>query len=159
MFFLTENAKIVQALNPAADAAGRAGSYISLKHVGKAYVVVNITQGNAATVPLTIEQATSTAGTGSKVITNAVQIWADLDTSTSDALVRAADAVNYTTDAGLKNKVVVFQIDPRSLDIANGFDCIVVKTGASNVANITSATYILTDLRYQQATPPSVLVD
>jgi hypothetical protein len=66
--------------------------------------------------------------------------------------------VSYTTDAGVKNKIVVFQIDPATLDIANGFDCIVVKTGASNVANITQAVYLL-DERYQQATPPTAIAD
>lgn len=156
---LPEATKIVQALAPAADAAGRTGQYVSLKNAARCFVVVNITQGNAAPVPLTIEQATTVAGAGSKPITNVVPIWADLDTSVTDDLVRATNAVSYTTDAGVKNKVVVFQIDARSLDVANGFDCIVVKTGASNVANITSATYIMTDLRFAQATPPSAIVD
>lgn len=156
---LPESTKIVQALAPAADAAGRTGTYVSLKNAGRCFVVASITQGNAATVALTIEQATAVAGTSSKAITNVVPIWADLDTATSDALVRATDAVSYTTDAGLKNKVVVFQIDPRSLDVANGFDCIVVKTGASNAANITSAMYVMTDLGYAGDIPPSAIVD
>lgn len=156
---LPEQTKIVQALAPATDAAGRTGAYVSMKNAARCFVVVSITQGNAAPVPVTIEQATAVAGTGSKVITNVVPIWADLDTSVTDDLVRAVNAVSYTTDAGVKNKVVVFQIDGRSLDIANGFDCIVVKTGASNVANITSAIYVMTDLRFSQATPPSAIVD
>lgn len=159
MLTLVEKAKIVEALAPAADAAGRTGDYVSLKNAGICNVVVHITQGNAATIALTIEQATVVAGTDSKVITNVVPIWADLDTAASDALVRATDAVNYTTDAGLKNKIVIFQINPRSLDVANGFDCITVKTGASNVANITQAMYIMTDLRYAQATPPAAITD
>lgn len=156
---LPEVTKIVQALTPAADAAGRTGAYVSMKNAGRCFVVVNIGQANAAPVPITIEQATAVAGTGSKAITNVVPIWSNLDTSVTDDLVRAANAVSYSTDTGIKNKVVVFQIDGRSLDIANGFDCIVVKTGASNVANITSAMYIMTDLRYAQATPPSAVLD
>ena len=114
---------------------------------------------NAATVGLTLEQSTNVAGAGAKAVTALVPIWADLDAATSDALVRAADAASYTTDAAVKRKVVVFEIVPEAaLDIAGGFDCIVVKTGASNVANITAAMYIAIP-RYQQATPPSIIVD
>lgn len=155
---LPEDMKIVTALAPAADAAGRTGAYISLKNANRAFVVVNITQGNAATVQLNILQATAVAGTGAKTITNAVPIWADLDAAASDALARATDAVNYTTDAGVKNKVVVFLIDPTTLDINNGFDCIAVQTGASNVANITQAMYFV-DAKFKQAIPLSVVVD
>ena len=155
---LPEKYKIVEAIAPAADAAGRTGDYVSLKNVNLAYVVVHITQGNAATVALTIEQATAVAGTGSKAITVSVPIWSNLDTATSDTLVRRTDAVSYTTDAAVKNKIVIFQIDPATLDVANGFDCIVVKTGASNAANITQAMYVL-DERYQQATPPAAITD
>lgn len=153
-----ENYKIVEAMPCATDAAGRTGDYISLKNTKMAWVIVDITQGNAATIALTIEQASAVAGTGSKAITLTVPIWANLDTAATDTLVRRTDAVSYTTDAGLKNKQVVFQIDPATLDLANGFDCITVKTGASNVANLTHANYIL-ETRYAQATPPAAITD
>lgn len=158
MFKIPEAMKPIQALAPAADAAGRAGAYISLKNVGKVYIIVNITQGHADTVKLTIEQATAIAGTGSKAITNVIPIYANLDTATNDTLTRATDAVEYTTNAALKNKQVVFCVDPAKLDINNGFDCIVIKTGASNAANITAASYIVENA-YQGATQPSVVVD
>ena len=67
--------------------------------------------------------------------------------------------MNYTTDAGVKNKMVIFEIDPASLDLANNFDCVYLSTGASNAANITAAYAILTDLRFASATPPSAIVD
>jgi hypothetical protein len=67
-------------------------------------------------------------------------------------------AATYTTDAAVKNKVVIFQIDPAALDQANGFDCIAVSTGASNAANITSAMLIGTP-RYAGPAQPSVLID
>jgi hypothetical protein len=121
--------------------------------------VATLAQGNAATVELSIKQAQDVEGTGAKVIDNAVPIWANLDVSVSDDLVRQTDAVNFTTDAALKNKVVIFQVDGASLDTNNDYDCIAVSTGASNVANITSALYVMTDLRYQQANPPSAIVD
>jgi len=158
-FTLPEEAKIVTCLAPAADAAGRTGAYVSLKNAFKAYIVAFITQGNAATILLTPLQASAVAGTGSKVLTANARIWADLDAATSDALARQTDALNFTTDAGVKNKIVVFEIDPASLDSANGFDCIGLSTGASNAANITSALFILTPLRYPAALPPSAVVD
>ena len=158
-FPLPENAKLVNLLAPAADAAGRAGAYVSLKNYTRAVLVAHIHQGNAATILLTPQQATAVAGTGAKAI-QASPIWANLDTATSDALVRVTtDAVNYTTDAALKFKLVVFQIDADSLDVDNGFDCVNLATGASNAANITAAWALLTGARYQQVTPPTAVVD
>lgn len=159
-FTFPEQFKIVEALAPATDAAGRtAGNAVSLKNYGKAWLMVNITQGNAATILLSLLQASAVAKTGGKVLTNAVRIWANLDTAASDTLVRATDAVNYTTDAGIKNKIIIFEIDPAYLDVANGFDCVYVSTGASNVANITSAYWLLSNPRFASQTPPSAIVD
>ena len=158
MFNLVEQAKIIQAITPQAGAA-ITGDYISLKNAEMAYIVVHMAQGAADICTITIEQATDVAGTGHKVITNVVPIWSNLDCVASDTLVRRTDAVNYALDAGIKNKVVVFQIDPSSLDVAGNFDCITVITSASNAANITSALYILTGLKYAGATPPSAIVD
>lgn len=156
---MPQQMKIVEGLAPAADAAGRSGAVVSLKNCGKCYIVAHITQGNAATIALTPKQSSAVAGTGKKVLANVVPIWADLDTATSDTLARATDAVNYTTDAAVKNKVVIFEINPAQLDTANNFDCISLDTGASNAANITQVLYYLTDLRYAQTTPPTATAD
>jgi hypothetical protein len=104
-------------------------------------------------------QAQDVAGTGAKVLANAVPIWSNLDTATSDTLIRRTDAVSYTTDAAVKNKQVIFEIDPALLDLNNGFDCVYVTTGASNAANITAGLFMLTELRYSQETPPSAIAD
>jgi hypothetical protein len=159
LFHLVEGAKLVRALKPATDAAGRTGQYISLKDAARVYIVVSIDQGNAATIALTPYQATAIAATGEKVIGKNVPIWANLDVATSDALVRQTDAANFTTDAAVKEKMVVFQIDAAALDVSNGFDCVVIKTGASNVANLTQAIYVLSKERYGQVTPPTALTD
>jgi hypothetical protein len=131
----------VTLLAPAADAGGRTGAvYVSLKNALKAFLVVHINQGNAATVAITPVQATAVAGTGSKVLTNNVPIWSNQDCVASSAYVRATDAANLTTSAGVKDKIIIFDIDPTlAMDMALGFDCISVTTGASNAANITSA--------------------
>jgi hypothetical protein len=41
-FRLWENGKVVQALAPAADAAGRTSAYFSLKNAHKAYIVASV---------------------------------------------------------------------------------------------------------------------
>lgn len=156
---LVEDAKIVQALFPATDAAGRTGVYISLKNARRVFIVAHIAQGAVNTIALTPFQATTVAGAGEKVLASVVPIWANLDAATSDALARATDAVNYTTDAAIKNKVVVFCIEAAALDVSNGFDCVTIKTGASNVANLTQAIYILDGVRYGGVTPPTAITD
>lgn len=141
----------------AADAAGRTGSYRSLRNAEKAWLVCRVNQGNAATVQFTPLQAQDVSGTGSKAI-NAVAIWSNLDTAASDALVSRTAAANYTTDADVKDKIVIFEIQPEvALDLANGFNHIAVQTGASNAANITSAELVMWG-KYQQATPPTSYV-
>lgn len=159
MIQIPEGAMVVDLLAPAADAAGRTSAvYPSLKNVNMAWIVAHITQGNAATIALAPKQATAVAGTDTKVLAKVVQIWANEDCAASDALVRQTAAVNFTTSAAVKNKIVVFQIDPSLLDVANDFDCIGLTTGASNAANITSA-LLICDMKFKAATPPSVVAN
>lgn len=156
---LWEQAQVIDLLTPAADAGGRTSSYFTLKNGHKAYVVCKVAQGNAAQVTFSPLQASAVAGTGSKAIGNA-PIVANLDTATSDALVAAAAAATYQTDAALKNKLVIFEIDPAEvMDVANRFTSIAVQTSASNASNVTEALLIITPLRFAQATPPSAAVD
>lgn len=154
---LAQTHKIVELMPLATDAAGRTSDWISLKNAIKATIVVQITQGNAATILLSLLQATAVAGTSSKAAP-AVPLWSNLDTAASDTLVRRTDAATYTTDAGVKNKIVVFDVDPSQLDADGGFDCIAFSTGASNVANITGAVAYL-EMKNAGATLPAVITD
>lgn len=148
----------VAMLEPAADAAGRTGNYISLKGAVRAFVFVYMNQAAANTVLLSVLQATAVAGTGSKVLANVSPIWTNLDANTAAAFTKQTSAVNYTTDAAVKKKWVIFQIEGSSLDIANGFDCIAISTGASAAANITAA-FALLEQRYVQNTPINAIID
>ena len=139
--------KFVDAIEPQAGAA-ITGNYISLKNVLKCLVVVHITQAAANTVAITLEQSTAVAGTSHTAITQVVPIWSNLDTGTSDVLVKRTNAVSYTTDAATNNKVIVFEVDATKLDA--GYDVLNVLTGASSASNITSAVYIC-ELRYSGA--------
>ena len=144
-------------LAPAADAAGRTSAYLSLKNALMAWIEVHINQGNAATVLLSPLQASAVAGTGTKAI-SAARIWTKLDEALT-AFTKQTEAATYTTDAGVKKKIVIFELDPAKVfDVANGFDCIAVSTGASNVANITSARLWIQQ-RYAGAVVSSPLTD
>lgn len=157
-FSLPIQSKWIECLAPATDAAGRTGAYASLKNAHKAYVVFHVTQGNAATIALSLLQATAVAGTSSKAGPS-VPIWANQDLAASDTLVAQTAGNSFTTSAAVKHKMVMFEVDPSYLDVANGFDCITISTGASNAANITQAWIVLVPIRYEQATPPTAMTD
>lgn len=153
---LVQSCNVVTLLKPAADAAGRTSAYCSLKNCLKAWVIVHVDQGNAATILLSLLQATAVAGTGSKAGPT-VDIWANEDTAL-DVFTKATSAATFTTSAAVKGKIVVFELRPDQLDTNGGFDCIAVSTGASNAANITSAMAIIYN-GFQQKNPPSALAD
>jgi len=144
-------------LNPATDAAGRTSTYVSLKTMLKAWIIAKVAQGNAATVLFSPLQAKDTSGTSSKAIA-AVPIWANQDTSGADGNTAQTAAATFTTSAALKNKRVIFEIQPETaLDVANGFNHIGISTGASNAANITTADIFYLPA-YAQASPPTIRV-
>jgi hypothetical protein len=148
---LIEKTQIVEAIAPQAGAA-ITGDYISMKKAGHVTVLVHIAQGHADPVAITIEQATAVAGTGSKPIAKDVPIYLVADAAASDVWVAQTAGVAYTTSAALKHKLIAFEINAEDLDVAGGFDCITVKTAASNALNVTSAVYVLSDLRYGAGT-------
>jgi hypothetical protein len=155
---LAEIAQITAVLDPATDAAGRTGRYVRTREAHKMTFVFNILQGNAATIALSCLQATSAAGAGAKACTTSHRWWACLDVATTDLLVRQADGLSFTTDAGVKTKVVICEVDPTGLDMAGGFLYVAPVTGASNAANLTSAIAAAFPLRFAQAQPPSIRV-
>lgn len=154
---IVQTFKPVELMPLATDAAGRTSDWISLKNAIRVTIFVSITQGNAATILLSLLQATNVSG-GSGKAGPAVPIWSNLDTAASDAIVRRTDGATYTTDAGVKNKIVVLDVDPSMLDVEGGFDCIAISTGASNVANLTGA-MALVEMRYGGENMPSVIVN
>jgi hypothetical protein len=152
---IIQQAPPVEVLNPATDAAGRTGKWINARMAAKFAIIVHIAQGNAATILLSVLQGTSNSGASSKAGPS-VKIATNLDTAAADAFTAQTDAATYTTDAGVKNKIVILELDPSTLDINNGFDHFTISTGASNVANLTQAEVIPLGLRYQGATPPTI---
>lgn len=138
-----QSVECIPILDSAADAAGRSSRAISLKNfTGLVRLVCTVNQGNAATVAFTPEQCTAVAGTGNKAIP-AVPIYTSQDLATTTVMTRQTAAASFTTSAATTSKKVEFLIDPASLDVAGGFDCIRVTTGASNAANITACVAVL----------------
>lgn len=138
--------------------------YASMRNALKAWIVVKVAQGNAATVAITPVQATSSSGAGSKAIggaDTAAPIWLNDDTSLAtggDAFAAQAPALSFTTDATVKNKIVIFELAPEAvLDIPNGFNHIGLNIGASNAANIVTATLHIYG-SYEGASVPSSYV-
>jgi hypothetical protein len=140
--------QVVKAIAPIAGGSARTGTYISLKNVVKCLVVCELAMATTDTCAIVINQATAVAPVGATPITQVVPIWSNLDCSTSNTLTARTAAVNYTTDAVAKNKIVVFQIDPNHLD--SGYDCIGVVMGSSNASNFYSAIYLV-EMRYSGA--------
>lgn len=131
----------VGVLEPAADAGGRDSTvYAELKNAVKAWIVCFVNQAAANTIVWTPKQANTNAGGAAKVISANTRIYTNLDCQTIDAFTRQTDGASYTTDAGVKKKIIVFEIEPNLvMDVVNSFNYIGVTTGASAAANITSA--------------------
>src|SRR4051794_36313141 len=132
-FTLPESAKVFGALKPATDAAGRTGRYFNVAFGHKIFFVFEVDQANAATITFDVLQATNAAGAGAKVLGGLRRIWTNLDQATNDAILRQADALNFVSDAALKEKLVIIEVNPADMDLANGFTYVAPRTGASNV--------------------------
>ncbi len=106
-----------------------------------AWIVVNLDTTASSACALIPYQDVSVAGAAGIVLANAVNIWANVAVATSDTLVRATDAVNYTTLANANYKQIIFQIDPSSLTA--GYDCIYLTLGALAATEAMCVEFIL----------------
>lgn len=150
--------KLVQLQNPVTTNSAVTTDVISTKNGLRTWIVVNLTQAAAHATSISLKQATSVAGTTNKAGPT-VAIWANEDTAATDTLVKQTSAASYTVAADVKNKMVVFEIDPVALDVAGGYDCLYLLFGASSQStNFVDVTAVI-DTKYKQATPPSVIID
>lgn len=157
-FSLPQNCKIVQMLFPQTTNAAVSSQVISLKNAHKAWLVLEFTQAVGHATTPALNQATSIAA-GTNKAGPTVPIWANEDCAATDTLVKKADAASYAVTNDIKKKQVVFEVDPARLDIAGGYDCAYLTIATSSQAtNFVSATAYLQQA-YQQATPPSAILD
>jgi hypothetical protein len=135
------------------------GDYISLKNYEGVAIVLFKAIGTAGDDPVvTVTQAQDVAGTAVKALNaidlvytkqgallTAVGVWTKL-TQTADTAI-ATDATSAELQA-----VWYVEIDARSLDVANGFDCIKVAVAdVGTNAQLGCALYIPYGLRFQAA--------
>lgn len=159
MFHLPEKCKIVQLTSPVTTNGGVTSDYVSLKNCNMAWIICDFTQAVGHATAAAIYEATKVDGTGAQAITVEVPIWMNADTATSDTLVAQTAAVSQAVAADVKHKQIVFQIDPSTLDVANGFDVInVVVSDSSQATNFVNITAIL-DERYGANQPPAAITD
>lgn len=156
---LVENMKIVTGLAPILPSTSTP-DYVSLKNYQ--HLTVIILADNATTVTgsaITLKQATAVAGTSEKAL-GFSWVWANTDTAAGDTLTKTAVTSNtFTTDAtNAKNLMYVIEVDASTLDLANGFDCVRAGTGNAT-ASVLSVTYILSNSRFSDATPPAAITD
>jgi len=144
---------------PVTTNGGVASDIISLKNVLRCQVYVMLTQAVGHATAIALQQATDVAGTGAKVFAKNVQIWANENIATNDTMVAQTAAVNYTVTNDIANKIVVFDVDPALLDVANNFDCIKVTVSDSSEATNFVNILAICDMKYKAATPPSVIID
>ena len=156
---IPEKLKTVQGSSPATTNGGITCDYISMKNVQRAWIIVSLTQAAGHATGIDPVQASAVDGTGAKALTDSVPIWANEDTAAADTMVRQTDAVTYNVSADVKNKVVVFQVDPAYFDHANGFDVLgVTVDDSSQATNFASVTYVC-QMRYAGDNAPAVITD
>jgi len=141
---LHQNNQVAQIIPMGVGGAVKNGINISLKNVLRALIYCFIEQGADATqTTFTLQQSTANAGsatgTGEKALTDNVEIYYNEDCALNNVLTRGTAAKSYETDVEQsRTKCVVFDVVPAAcMDVAGGFDCIVVNTtdpGAANIA-------------------------
>lgn len=168
---LAERTKIVQGALGLLNSANFDGStydkgdYVSLKDYAHMTIIIETKPASGADqATITLKQATSNAAAGEKALAQQ-NVWYNGDVSATDTLVKTAVTSNQvlTNAAGTaKNEMFVFEVDVNdgNLDIANGFtDVRVNATLSSSNSTPVAVTYILSEPRYAQATPPSAILD
>lgn len=148
--------KIVQAFAPKTTNAALTSQVVTLKGAVRAWLVLNFTNAVGFASTPTIKQATDIAA-GTNAAGPTCRIWLNEDTAASDTLVAQTAGASQATDANVKNKQVVFEIDPASL--SDGYDCVYCTIGTSSQAtNFVSGEFLIQQ-NFKQATPPTAIVD
>lgn len=148
--------KIVQAFAPKTTNAALTSQVVTLKGAVKAWLVLHFTNAvGFASVP-TIKQATTIAA-GTNAAGPTCRIWANEDTAATDTLVAQTAGASYTMAADVKNKMVVFEIDPASL--TDTYVCVYCTIATSSQATDFVSGEWLIQQNFAQATPPTAILD
>ncbi len=148
--------KIVTAFAPKTTNAALTSQVVTLKNAIKAWLILNFTNAvGFASVP-TIKQATDIAA-GTNAAGPTCRIWANEDVAATDTLVAQTAGASYTMAADVKNKLVIFEIDPATL--TDTYDCVycTIATSAQATDFVSGEWFIQTN--FAQATPPTAILD
>ena len=159
---LPEELKIVCLWKGTAAALGAAtvSKYISCKNANKVWILIshNFTTDTDLTA-IGLKESTAVATTGAAV-TATFPIWSQHVAlyGDSDTWTRETDAASYTPiDPALYGDTsLIFEWDPAKHTA--GYDCIAVAAAGGNAANNVHI-FAFIEERYQQASPPSAIID
>lgn len=158
---LTEEFKIADAtFGPVTTNGGITTDVVSSKTAnGNIWFVLQITNAVGFAEVISCKQATNVAA-GTNKAGPTCNIWAnEASSTTSDTLTKQTSAASYTTNASISKKIVIFQIDVASLDLANSYDCVYFTiSDSSQATNFASAVFML-ETAFKQATPPTIITD
>ena len=148
--------KIVTLFAPKTTNQALTSQVISLKLAVRAWLVLNFTQAVGFASTPTLKQATDIAA-GTNAAGPSSRIWANEDVAATDTLVAQTAGASYAVAADVKNKLVIFEIDPATL--TDGYDCIYLTIATSSQATnfVSGEAYLQTN--FAQATPPSAILD
>ena len=156
MFSPIENPRVVSAIIPSVNNSSQIGAYISLKNVNKAYIVVSAVLEATTAITIYPYQATAVAGTGAKVFStdgnHNLNWWLCSAATSEDTLTKqtaaATNTFQFSSSTG-KGKLMVIEVPTGMLDLANGFDCLSVRTAVGTTGDLISVQYYL-NMRYAE---------
>ena len=144
-------------------AAGAASDYVSLKNYGKALFVFHKALGTSGEdTTLTVSQATKVDGTGKKALNFAKYAYkVGTDLETVGQFTHVTDhATNTLVVAGVTEALIAIEIDVESLDVNNGFDCVVVEASDPGTSGaLASGLWLFGFPRYNQSPQLSAIAD
>ncbi|MFA5154269.1 MAG: hypothetical protein WC554_17090 [Clostridia bacterium] len=159
---LVQEQKIVQALSAQdVNNVQTNGLWVSMKNYGHIQLVVQCGVINASSTgfPVTVEQATSVAGTDEKAVTFS-NYWQN--GISGDIYTNTACSSQFSIINSSDLKTFIIELDVAALDVDNGFDCVQLQFGLPSAHSaIVNAFYILSKPRYtgDAASQPSALSD
>jgi hypothetical protein len=138
MLQIPEGMYPVSLTKPVTTDAGFTTDAVSLKNAVMAWIVVHLNQVDALATTI-VPMRTTAVDTGGAVLANNVPRWYGLVTTSTNAIGRLADGVNYTMGAQAAADVyVIFQIDPANL--GGAYDCIYVDVATGHATSFMEIT-------------------
>ena len=159
-FCLPENYKLIAATPQGCDNdnGGVTFDSISLKYAHKVWIVLQSQQavGHASVVNPMVGLTVAAANVA---ITFAARWWLNVNIAATDTLVEQTAATTMAFDVAATDQMMVIEIDPEDVLAQLGtYDCLGGTVTATGQDNYVSAMYVAA-VRYEQATPPSMIVN